>query len=58
MVYRRKEHKKEFVVENGIKVRLFKCKFCGGLSPASEAYVHLGDWVCEHCWDERLRITE
>jgi hypothetical protein len=34
------------------------CKFCGELEQAHKAHLHQGRYVCEKCWDERLRTTE
>ncbi len=35
-----------------------ECKFCNKEVDATTAHLHKGQWVCEGCWDERLRITE
>jgi len=34
------------------------CKFCGDTIAKINAHLHQDTWVCEECWDERLRITE
>lgn len=34
------------------------CKFCMKQERPRKAHLHQGAWVCENCWDERLRITE
>ena len=36
------------------------CKFCGDVClevSDIEPHLHQGTWVCEECWDERLRTT-
>jgi len=34
------------------------CKFCKKPIDPKEAHLHMGSYVGECCWDERLRITE
>ena len=34
------------------------CKFCRKLVEALAAHRHDGGYVCDGCWDERLRETE
>lgn len=34
------------------------CKFCGDSWHHAEMHQHDGEYVCEKCWDERLRTTE
>lgn len=34
------------------------CKLCGKEFPVDGMHNHQQGWVCEGCWDERLRITE
>ena len=31
------------------------CKFCGEITNQRKAHWHDGGWVCEKCWDERLK---
>ncbi len=37
-----------------------ECKFCNNKANTTgeNAHSHDGGWVCECCWDERLRTTE
>jgi len=35
-----------------------ECRFCHEMVPQPEAHCHDGHFVCESCWDERLRTTE
>lgn len=35
-----------------------ECKFCKKHTPAPKAHLHQNGYVCEKCWDERLRVTE
>jgi len=35
-----------------------KCKFCGTEDYPSAMHLHNGGYVCDNCWDERLRATE
>jgi formylmethanofuran dehydrogenase subunit E len=35
-----------------------ECKFCEESTDARTAHRHDGGYVCEGCWDERLRATE
>jgi len=34
------------------------CKFCSKLTAADTAHLHQGEWICDNCWDDRLRSTE
>lgn len=34
------------------------CRFCHELTSQNDAYSHQGKWVCEGCWDPRLKSTE
>lgn len=34
------------------------CKFCDKDCHPRRAHLHQGKYVCEDCWDERLRTTE
>jgi formylmethanofuran dehydrogenase subunit E len=34
------------------------CRFCGDLVLNSSSRLHQDGWVCDKCWDERLRTTE
>ena len=34
------------------------CKLCRRSAPEVSAHRHQDGWVCEDCWDERLRSTE
>lgn len=34
------------------------CKFCEQQVSGRDAHLHMGSWVGECCWDERLRATE
>lgn len=48
-------------IERALKVPIgqsVRCKFCKELVPAKDAHAHLGEYVGDCCWDERLRITE
>lgn len=38
--------------------KLVRCKFCDEEGEAVKAHMHQGEYVCENCWDERLRTTE
>ncbi len=33
------------------------CKLCRDQKPKETANPHRGDWICDDCWDERLRTT-
>jgi len=33
------------------------CKFCDKYEDPEKAHLHQDEWVCDECWDERLRIT-
>lgn len=37
-----------------------KCKFCETEvdTRGDDVHKHEDGWVCEECWDERLRVTE
>lgn len=35
-----------------------KCKFCEKSTASRSAHLHQDEWVCESCWDERLRSSE
>jgi hypothetical protein len=35
-----------------------KCVFCTQYVPPKTAHRHQDDWVCDECWDERLRASE
>jgi hypothetical protein len=37
---------------------LTRCKFCQRTIPEHLARTHDDGWVCNGCWDERLRTTE
>lgn len=37
---------------------LVECKLCRQLVPAETSHLHQDEFVCELCWDERLRTTE
>lgn len=37
--------------------RTVDCKFCRRLSSTLTSHAHGDSWVCERCWDERLRTT-
>lgn len=39
-------------------IEMVKCKFCGKHTSADEAHLHDKEYVCEECWDDRLKITE
>ena len=34
------------------------CKLCHKTCNGKYAHLHRGEYICESCWDERLRITE
>jgi hypothetical protein len=34
------------------------CRFCHCMVAEADAHRHDNRWVCEACWDERLRATE
>ena len=36
---------------------LVSCCFCHQETPEATAHVHQMEWVCDECWDERLRTT-
>jgi len=38
--------------------RRIRCKLCKNLVPKTDAHRHRKEWVCDSCWDERLRVTE
>jgi hypothetical protein len=38
--------------------RRIRCKFCKNLVPKTDAHRHQKKWVCDSCWDERLRVAE
>lgn len=40
------------------KKRCVRCKFCGSLVAKKTAHLHQGSWICEVCWDDRLKSTE
>lgn len=33
------------------------CKLCEETAPVATSHPHRNGWVCDGCWDERLRIT-
>lgn len=35
-----------------------KCKLCKEKHPPSSVHRHDGRYICDNCWDERLRNTE
>jgi len=37
--------------------RIVSCKFCRRGTPLLEAHRHQDGWVCDMCWDERLRAS-
>lgn len=39
-------------------VGMVLCKFCGNACDPNTAHRHDHGWVCDDCWDERLRTTE
>lgn len=41
-----------------LKDNLVYCKFCNNTTGAAAAHLHDGMWVCEECWDARLKATE
>jgi len=45
---------KQKLMESGAE----KCKFCGELRPVVSMHRHNDGYVCNDCWDERLRNTE
>jgi len=34
------------------------CDRCGSNVNAEEAHLHQGKYICEECWDDRLKMTE
>lgn len=38
--------------------RIELCKFCGDQFDVDDMHLHQNGFVCEDCWDERLRSTE
>lgn len=34
------------------------CSMCKKYCPGNAAHLHQEQWICESCWDERLKITE
>jgi hypothetical protein len=43
-------------VKETVETRI--CKFCRREDATEEFHFHQGGYVCEGCWDERLRVTE
>jgi recombinational DNA repair protein (RecF pathway) len=42
----------------GDDMELEDCKFCDTQYFPVSMHRHDGGYVCENCWDERLRVTE
>lgn len=38
--------------------RMVNCKFCYKLNDSLFCHLHQDTWVCEDCWDDRLKTTE
>lgn len=36
----------------------YECRFCTTVDQPKNMHLHQGFYVCDGCWDERLRITE
>lgn len=52
------------ITENGIQIQLKRqdedvdCKFCDRPCHIGDTQLHQGKYVCNDCWDERLKTTE
>ncbi len=51
------EHAHEIMCGGFAKRDYITCKFCKEMVPGNTVRKHTNGWVCEKCWDERLKIT-